>query len=106
MARLDPAGPFSVQHQDVEYSRPGGEALLARVYRPAGGGGPFPALVDVHGGAWTLFDRTIDAYFDTALAACGMIVVALDFRQGPTHRYPTAVADVLAGVRFVKANAA
>jgi acetyl esterase/lipase len=75
------------------------------VYRPRGAEGPLPALVDVHGGAWTFFDRTADAYFDRALAASGLVVVALDFRQGPAHRHPAAVDDVVTGVRFVRAHA-
>jgi len=56
-------------------------------------------------GAWSYFDRLVDFYIDHGLAACGMLVAAVDFRQGPAHRYPTAVADVVAGVRFVKTNA-
>jgi acetyl esterase/lipase len=95
-----------VTHEDVVYAEPDGAPLLARVYRPVGIATPLPALVDVHGGAWTHFDRTIDAYFDEALAASGMVVVALDFRQAPSHRYPTAVADVVAGIRWTRANAA
>lgn len=105
MPPFDPTGPWSVRHEDVEYGGPSGARLLARIYRPLDAPAPLPALVDVHGGAWTAFDRTVDANFDRALAACGMVVAALDFRQGPEHRYPTAVADVVAGVRFVKANA-
>jgi len=97
---------LAVTSDDVEYARHDGVPLLARVYRPSGGGGPWPALVDVHGGAWRWFDRTADAYYDEALAAGGMVVVALDFRQAPDHRYPTAVADVVAGVRWARANAA
>lgn len=104
--RFDPAGPHAVVHEDVTWTQPDGEPLLARIYRPAGARGPWPALVDVHGGAWTYFDRRADAHFDAALAACGMVVVALDFRQGPAHRHPAATADVVAGIRWVKANAA
>jgi acetyl esterase len=99
-------GLTDVVHEDIEYARPDGEPLLARVYRPRGAAAPCPALVDVHGGAWTYFDRTADAYFDRALAATGMVVVALDFRQGAAHPWPTPVADVLAGIRWTKANAA
>jgi acetyl esterase/lipase len=103
---FDPTGPHAVVHEDVEFARPDGEPLLARVYRPeVRTDVPLPALVDVHGGAWTYFDRTADEYFDRALAACGMVVVALDFRQGPQHRYPTAVSDVVAGITWTKANA-
>lgn len=104
--RFQPSAPYDVRHEDVEYARPGGTPLLARVYRPIGTTGPLPALVDVHGGAWSYFDRTADAYFDSALAACGMVVVALDFRQGPAHRHPAAVEDVVTGVAWVRDNAA
>ena len=101
---FDLSAPYTVSTEDVEYARPDGEPLLARLYRPAGTG-PFAALVDLHGGAWSYFDRTVDGNFDVALAACGIVVVALDFRQGPAHRYPTPVADALAGVRWVKQHA-
>ena len=95
-----------VVHEDVTYLERGGAPPLARVYRPAGAAGPLPALVDVHEGAWRWFDRTADAHFDRALAASGMLVVALDFRMAPAHRWPASLDDVRAGVRFVRANAA
>lgn len=103
---FDPTGPFAVDANDVEYARPDGTPLLARVYRPRGAAGPLAALIDVHGGAWNFFDRTVDTYFDQALAACGLVVAALDFRQGPAHRHPAAVDDVLTGVGFLRTSAA
>src|SRR5260370_25950697 len=39
--------------EDIEYLRHGDKPLLARVFRPRGEG-PFPALVECHGGAWCL----------------------------------------------------
>jgi acetyl esterase len=105
VTRFDPTGPYDVAIDDLRYSGDDATPLLARIYRPRGAPGPLPVLVDVHGGAWSLFDRTGDMYFDRALAACGMLVVALDFRQAPIP-YPAAVADVVAGIRFVKAHAA
>ena len=80
--------------------------LLARVYRPVGpAAGPLPAVVDVHGGAWTRLDRTTGAVLGRGLAACGVVVVALDFRMGPDHKHPAASADVAAGLRWVRAHA-
>ena len=97
--------PLEIVQDDVEYARPDGQPLLARIYRPrTAGAEPWPLLVDVHGGAWTYFNREVDWYFDAALAADGMVVVALDFRLAPT-RYPAAVADVVAGIRWTKAHA-
>lgn len=106
MAGIDVSGPYEVQAEDLEYARPAGIPLLCRVYRPVGGTGPFPALVDVHGGAWQYFDRTADENFVKGLAACGMVVISLDFRQAPDFVYPTAVADVVAGIRWTRLNAA
>jgi acetyl esterase/lipase len=104
--RFDPAAPYEVEESDVPFARPGGEELLARVYRPQGEpAGPLAAVVDVHGGAWARLDRTIGAAHGRALAACGLVVVALDFRQAPAHRHPAASADVAAGVRWVRAHA-
>jgi acetyl esterase/lipase len=107
MARMrERSASFDVDVTDVEYVRHDGVPLLARVYRPVGAAGPLAALVDVHGGAWSFFDRTADAYFDRALAACGLVVAALDFRQGPQHRHPAAVEDIVTGIRFVRDEAA
>ena len=95
--------------EDVEYQRIGGEPLLARLYRPkdrVGGAGPFPAVVGVHGGAWTSGDRNNNQAIDQALAAVGVVVLALDFRLAPQAPYPASVADVNFGVRWLKAHAA
>ena len=46
---------------DVEYLRHGDKPLLARVFTPRGQG-PFPALVECHGGAWCMSDRLDRAF--------------------------------------------
>jgi len=99
-------GLHEVDVLDTPYARPGGLELLARVYRPRGDA-PVPraALVYVHGGAWARLDRTSDSILGEALAASGRVLVALDFRQAPDHRFPAASADVAAGVRFTRAHA-
>jgi acetyl esterase/lipase len=100
------AGPYEVEAVDTPYARPGGMDLLARVYRPLGEvGARRAAVVYVHGGAWARLDRTADAILCRALAASGRVVVALDFRQAPDHRFPAASADVAAGVRYARAHA-
>lgn len=105
--RFDPSGPHEVDELDTPFARPAGVELLARLYCPRGAAeGQRGALVYVHGGAWARLDRTADAIMCRALAACGLVVVALDFRQAPDHRYPAAGADVAAGVRYARAHAA
>jgi len=95
---------FDVDVQDVEYQQLDGKSWLARVYQPKGSG-PFPAMIDVHGGAWNNGDRTNNAKMDEALAARGVVVAALDFRQPPEAGYPASIADVNLGTRWLKARA-
>lgn len=104
--RFDPGAPYEVDEEDAGFARPGGIELLARVYRPRGEpAAPLAALVDVHGGAWSRGDHTTGAMHCRALAASGLVVVSLGFRQGPDHKHPAASADVAAGVRYVRAHA-
>jgi acetyl esterase len=95
----------SVQERDVAYLQHGDHSYAARLYQPDGDG-PFPAVVEVHGGAWTMNDRFSNAAIDTALAASGVAVLALDFRMPPDGRYPDSAADVNYGIRWLKAHAA
>lgn len=101
---MDTAQAFQVDVRDVEYQRLGDKPWLARVYQPRGTG-PFPAIVDVHGGAWHNGDRRSNEGIDTGLAAHGIVVAALDFRQPPEAGYPASVCDVNLGVRWLKAHA-
>jgi acetyl esterase/lipase len=95
---------FEIETRDIEYLRHGGTPLLARLYRPKGEG-PFPALIDVHGGAWASGDRLNNAPLDEALAKSGIVVLAIDFRMPPAHRYPASIADINYAIRWLKAHA-
>jgi len=93
-----------IHNEDLEYHRPAGIPLVARFYRPEGQG-PFPAVLEVHGGAWTSGDRFNNVAIAENLAAHGVAVLSIDFRMPPAARYPDTVADVNYGIRFLKANA-
>jgi acetyl esterase len=96
---------YEVVLRDIEYQRQAGKPWLARIYQPKGAG-PFPTIVDVHGGAWHNGDRTNNAGIDRALAAKGILVAAVDFRQPPEAGYPASICDVNLAVRWLKAHAA
>jgi acetyl esterase/lipase len=102
------AARFEVETRDLEYQRHDRAPLLARLYRPIGPGDaarPFPALVDVHGGAWASGDRLNNAPLDAALAKSGIVVLAVDFRMPPEWRYPHSIADINLATRWLKAHA-
>jgi acetyl esterase len=99
------SAPFGdVDERDLVYRSEGSVDWLARVYTPRGPG-PFPALLDVHGGAWSGGDRTADAYLDRTIAAAGFVVVAIDFRLAPEHPYPASIIDVNYATRWLKVRA-
>ncbi len=90
--------------EDVEYLRHGNKPLLARIFKPRGDG-PFPLIVEVHGGAWCRGTRLNNKVIHEKLARSGVIVVALDFRMPPDGGYPDTISDVNYAVRWSKANA-
>jgi acetyl esterase len=102
---METNGKFEVDVRDVEYQSLAGKPWLARIYQPKGTG-PFPTIVDVHGGAWHNGDRTNNAGIDEALAAKGILVAALDFRQPPEAGYPASICDINLAVRWLKRHAA
>jgi acetyl esterase/lipase len=89
---------------DVEYLRHGETSLLASVYRPLGAG-PFPTIVEIHGGAWCVADRFAGRRVNERLAQRGVEIVAIDFRMPPEAAYPGSLADINYAIRWVKANA-
>jgi len=100
----DPSKQHEIKVWDVEFRRDPVRTLMARIYQPQGDG-PFPALLDLHGGAWNNQDRTANARMDERIAASGILVVAIDLRLAPEAPYPASVQDANYGIRWLKAKA-
>jgi acetyl esterase len=84
---------------------PGG-ALPLRLYRPAGRR-PLPALLYFFGGGWVLGTiDTADGVCRSLANSCGALVVVVGYRLAPEHRFPAAIDDCYAAVRWVAEHAA
>ena len=91
---------------EVEFRRTAaGRQLMARIYQPQGTG-PFPVVLDLHGGAWRRKDRLAEEPMDRAIAGSGVLVVAIDLRLSDEAPYPASVQDAHYGVRWLKSRAA
>src|SRR5438270_6177595 len=102
----NPAARFDLAVSEVEFRRnSAGRMLMARIYQPKGSG-PFPTVLDLHGGAWNRKDRCAEEPMDRALAASGLLVVAVDLTLAPEAPYPACVQDANYAVRWLKVNAA
>lgn len=100
-----PVVPEANAHiEDRVIPGPGGN-LAVRIYRPAAKG-PLGVLVYFHGGGWVLNSVDTHDHICRALAnAAGCIVVSVDYRLAPEHKYPAAVEDAFAATCWAAANA-
>jgi acetyl esterase len=84
---------------------PGG-SLAVRIYTPIGKG-PFPLMVYFHGSGFVVCSLdTHDTLCRNLCAGTGCVVVSVDYRLAPEHRFPAAPDDCLAATRWAAANAA
>jgi len=101
----DPAARYELKVSEVPFRKNAqGRQLMARIYQPQGAG-PFPVVLDLHGGAWQRKDRKAEEPLDRAIASSGLLVVAVDLTISGEAPYPAAVQDASYGVRWLKARA-
>ncbi len=106
-----PEPPASVDavsvQKDVPYGGQGSEKLLLDIYQPAEtGSGPRPAIVLIHGGSWTGYDKSTMRGMANFLARSGFVAVSVDYRllHGNENRWPAQLDDVQRAVRWLRAN--
>ena len=103
-----PAAPEMANIAELQADGPHG-AIPLRAYRPIGSASDqaLPVLVYFHGGGFVIGDLdTHDVLCRELSTGSGCAVVAVDYRMGPEHRFPTAVDDCIAATRWVHENAA
>ena len=96
--------PYAFTTETVEYIRHGSTLYMMKLYKPSGDG-PFPMVIDLHGGAWCNGDLADCDARDQVLAASGLVVAAANFRHAD-EGYPTSLADINFAIRWMKTNAA
>jgi len=104
MSTTRPPGPDV--GEIVDGVLPGATGDLAyRLYRPPTPG-PHPIVVFFHGGGWVVGDAVSDDPLCRDLCVrSDAIVISADYRHAPEHRFPAAVDDAMAAVRWVADNA-
>ena len=101
LTRLLVQAQVAQQHKDVVYATVDGKKLGLDIYMPAGVQTP-PLLVWVHGGAWRSGTKE---RVPMVFVEHGIATASLDFRQSTEARFPAAVHDINAAIRFLRANA-
>ncbi len=97
--------PEEIATEDRKIPGPAGEIPI-RVYTPAGEG-PKPVIVYFHGGGWVIGELdTVDNPLRRIANRTGAVVVSVDYRLAPEHRYPAAFDDSYAATAWVAEHAA
>ncbi|MCA9646992.1 MAG: alpha/beta hydrolase [Myxococcales bacterium] len=90
--------------RDVRYAPSTRRAHLLDVYRPIGRPSP-PALLYVHGGGFAVLSKDTHRIMALAFASAGFAVFNINYRLGPTHRFPAPLQDASAALDWVASHA-
>jgi cation diffusion facilitator CzcD-associated flavoprotein CzcO/acetyl esterase/lipase len=104
MTAARPPGPAVGEILDGQLQGAAGQ-LAYRLYRPSTPG-PHPVVAYFHGGGWVLGNAVSDEPFCRDLCArADAIIVSVDYRHAPEHRFPAAALDAFAAIKWIAANA-
>lgn len=109
LTRIEAAPPVPesvVWEEGLEYSNPDDTHLQLNLARPKTGNGPFPTVLCIHGGGFRAGKRESYDALCVKLAERGYVAVTMTYRLAPKHKFPAAVHDTKAAVRWLRANAA
>lgn len=104
------ARPFTMMKPGVEVIRDinyrdGGSRARLDIYRPEGDVSGAPVLIQVHGGGWTIGDKSQQGLLlMNRMAARGWVSVAINYRLAPKNPFPAQIIDVKTAIAWVKEN--
>lgn len=101
-----PGSPPAAAYSNVAYASTSSSQVLD-IWMPDGATGPVPLVIFVHGGAFAGGDKSMDVEGGNvaSVLAAGYAAASLNYRLSGEARFPAAVQDVKAAVRFLRANA-
>jgi acetyl esterase len=106
MPAVEPVPVGTVEDRSIP-GAPGGPEIPVRIYWPHAGGNRLPLVVYFHGGGWVIGGLDSHDPLCRALAnEVGAVVLSVDYRLAPEHRFPAAAEDAYAATAWVHAHAA
>ena len=99
-----PEAPKVATANDLVYTKAGDSELKLDLARPAGGEGPFPAVLVIHGGGWRGGNKAQNRGALAEFARRGYVAISPQYRFAPKDTFPAQVHDVKAAVRWLRAH--
>jgi xylan 1,4-beta-xylosidase len=97
--------PGVIAKPGITYQRYGPREMRLDLFQPIGKG-PFPAVIVVHGGAWITGNHAMENPFAMELARRGYVAATVEYRLANEAKYPAAIHDLKASIRWLRANSA
>jgi acetyl esterase/lipase len=95
-----------VLERELVYNSYGERDLHLDLFLPLEkGNGPFPGVIIIHGGGWRSGDKSMNYPMALELAVNNYVAATVEYRLSPEAKYPAAIYDLKAAVRWMKANA-
>jgi acetyl esterase/lipase len=91
--------------KDLVYISYGKRNLHLDLFCPKNSTTPKPAVILVHGGGWRSGDKSLQIPMAQQLAARGYVTAAVEYRLSPEAKFPAAVYDLKAAIRWMRTNA-
>jgi arylsulfatase A len=92
-------------HPALVYAHYGERQMQLDLWKPKAATAALPAIVCIHGGGWYKGERSSMANLAQALAARGFVTAAISYRFSGEAKFPAAIQDCKAAVRYLRANA-
>jgi acetyl esterase/lipase len=101
-----PGGKKYYFYRDLVWDSSTGKNLVADLYLPEKGG-PFPAVIHIHGGAWIVGNKAMPmaTYFGEHLACRGYAFFDVQYRLAPEIHFPQDIQDIKCAIRWLRGNA-
>lgn len=93
-----------IAEKNLVYKSLGNRKLHLDIFHPKGGN-KYPAVLLIHGGGWSSGDKSLLVPMAVKLSAKGYVTTPLEYRLSPEVKYPAAVYDIKAAIRWLKAKA-
>jgi arylsulfatase A len=102
-----PAGVLAAldAQTNLTFASYGDREMQLDLWRPKSTSQPLPAIICIHGGGWYKGERSSMSNLAQALAAKGYVTVTISYRLSGEAKFPAAIQDCKAAVRFLRSNA-
>jgi acetyl esterase/lipase len=97
--------PGVVEEKNLEYGNTGGHSLRLDLFHPEKTAAAVPAIIFIHGGAWSGGNRDMLRIYAISYAQRGYVTAAITYRLSGVAPFPAAVEDCKCAVRWLRANA-